>query len=110
MPIVEILAKRPRSRALVAEVAAAVAPAAGCAPRDVWVVVVDIDWSGTGDDDAPCGPTVVVRGAPRDDPSRRAVLEATARAVASVQGEPLEQVSVDWIDVPASHAYGPPRA
>lgn len=105
MPIVEIYAQRPRSRALLAEVPSAVAAALACPPREVWVYVLDVDLCGTGDESTTCGARVVVRGPPEDAARIAAALEATARTVAGVQGEPIEDVWVQWVDVAPGHVF-----
>ena len=104
MPIVEIYARRPRSRVLVADIPGPLSTALGCSPGDVWVYVVDVDLTGTGDD-ADCGARVLIRGAPRDDVSP--ALQAVAQAVAAAQGDAVDRVWVGWVDILPGRSLGP---
>lgn len=94
MLVVEVLAKRPRSRALLAEIPSVAAEALGCALADVRIYIVDVDTCGRGDD-GPCGALVTVRSAHRHD----AAFDAIARAVAAVQGDAVEDTVLHWIEV-----------
>lgn len=84
---VVVHAKRARSRGIADEVPPAVAPAFGCAEREVRVHVVELDQGGGG-------PFVVVYG---PAPAPAGAKEAVARAVGDAQGVDTGDVVVRWV-------------
>lgn len=102
MPVVTVHARKPRSRALVADLPPALAAALGCPEGDVWVYVVDLDAVSTGPTDIPM---VIVRSRPRDPELVAAALRAVATAVADTQGTAIEDVWVQWVEVQAGRVF-----
>jgi phenylpyruvate tautomerase PptA (4-oxalocrotonate tautomerase family) len=102
MPIITVHARKPRARALLADIPPAVAAVLGCEESEVWIYVIDLDAAETGRNDVPM---VIVRAKPRDPELVAAGLRAIATVVADTQGAAIEDVWVQWIDVEPGRVF-----